>query len=382
MTIRKQLLQRWLWGLGSLALFILLAWRLENLATLVLMSFLVAYVLNPLVTRLSRLRLLGRTSATLITLVGLTVAFLAVLFVIIPEVVGEFRLFLTRLPDLSARFTGTVFPWVGQHLGVEVPDSFGSAFDQLMAYAQGEGSKLIGPASSILGGIVGSTYSVVFSILGTLMFPLFLFFLLKDFPRILAAIDELVPVRNREAVREVGRDVDRSLSAFLHGQFTVMLVLGTLYSVGYTIVGVPVAVGVGLLTGLLCFIPYVGAATGLILALLLSALEMKGMGSVLGALAVFGVVQLLDAVLITPKILGGKLGLKPLWIIVALMAGAELFGFLGVLLAVPTTAVLKVLVSHSLDKYRKSELYLTTDTLEDAPEAQPEGAPTPEAGPR
>ncbi|HUT78303.1 MAG TPA: AI-2E family transporter, partial [Polyangia bacterium] len=306
-------------------------------------------------------------------------------------VVGEIRQFLTRLPALSERFTDTAIPWIEQHLGVAVPDSFGSAFDQLVAYAQGEGSKLIGPASSMLGGIVGSTYSVLFAILGTLMFPLFLFFLLKDFPRIIDAIDNLVPVRNREAVREVGREVDKSLSAFLHGQFTVMLILGTLYAVGYSIVGVPVAVGVGLLTGLLCFIPYVGAATGLVLALLLSALEMRGFNSVLGALAVFGVVQLLDAVLITPKILGGKLGLRPLWIIDALMAGAEFFGFLGVLLAVPTTAVLKILVVHTLDKYRKSELYLTTDAAgadatagSEPPRDPPDGsgADGPEAGSR
>ncbi len=378
MTFRKQLVQRWLWGLGSLTLFILLAWRLESLATLVLLSFLVAYVLNPLVTRLARIRLLGRTSATLITLTGLLVGILAVLFVIIPEVVGEIRQFLTRLPALSERFTDTVIPWIERHLGVAVPDSFGSAFDQIVAYAQGEGSKLIGPASSILGGIVGRTYSVLFAVLGTLMFPLFLFFLLKDFPRIIAAIDDLVPERNREAVREVGREVDKSLSAFLHGQFTVMLVLGTLYSVGYSIVGVPVAVGVGLLTGLLCFIPYVGAATGLVLALLLSALEMRGFNSVLGALIVFGVVQVLDAVLITPKILGGKLGLRPLWIIVALMAGAELFGFLGVLLAVPTMAVLKILVSHTLEKYRASDLYRTCDTDEADPAPAPAGGP--EAG--
>jgi predicted PurR-regulated permease PerM len=379
-TFRKLLLQRWLWGLSSLALFILLAWRLERLAILVLLSFLVAYVLNPLVTRLARLRLLGRTSATLITLTGLVVGILAVAFVIIPEVVGEVRQFLTRLPTLSERFTGTAIPWIEQHLGVAIPDTFGSAFDQAVAYAQGEGSRLIGPASSILGGIVGRTTSFLFAVVGSLMFPLFLFFLLKDFPRIIDAIDNLVPVRNRVAVREVGHDVDRSLSAFLHGQFTVMLILGTLYSIGYSIVGVPVAVGVGLLTGLLCFIPYVGAATGLILALLLSALEMRGFNSVLGALIVFGVVQLLDAVLITPKILGGKLGLRPLWIIVALMAGAELFGFLGVLLAVPTTAVLKVLVTHTLDKYRKSDLYLTTDAADTGAPPGPGSSGVPAGG--
>jgi predicted PurR-regulated permease PerM len=155
--------------------------------------------------------------------------------------------------------------------------------------------------------------------------------------------------------------IDKSLSAFLHGQFMVMLVLGTLYSIGYSVVGIPVALGVGLLTGVLCFIPYFGAATGFVLALLLSLLAQKGLGTLMGVAIVFGSVQMLDAILITPKIIGGQLGLSPLWIIIALMAGGELFGFFGILLAVPTIAVLKVLVSHSIRRYKRSSIYRDSD---------------------
>jgi predicted PurR-regulated permease PerM len=358
MTVSKPLLRRWLWGLGILAVFLLLAWKLERLATLALLSFLVAYVLNPLVTRLARLRFLGRTSATLITMAGLIVGILAVLFGIIPQVVDEFRLFLGRLPELTAKFQQTGIPWIEQNMGVAIPDTWDDAFTQLMTGLEDKGSEIIGPATQVATKVFGHTASAVFAVVGTLMFPLFLFFILKDFPKIVAAIDGLIPNRNRADVRELARDVDKSLSAFLHGQFTVMLVLGTLYSVGYSIVGIPVAIGVGLLTGLLCFIPYVGAATGFVIALLLALLEMKGWGSIAGVAGVFVVVQVLDAVLITPRIIGGKLGLQPLWIIIALMAGGELFGFLGVLLAVPATAVLKIVIGRTIERYRRSSLFL------------------------
>jgi predicted PurR-regulated permease PerM len=358
MQLSKQYLRRWLWGLGGLALFLLLAWKLEGLATLVLLSFLVAYVLNPLVTKLAKVRFLGRTSATLITMLGLLVGFVAVLFVVIPQVVGEFRAFIGRLPDLMERFQATAIPWIEGTFGVIVPVSWNEALDRLLAGLDNMGTDVVGPAKDIAWGFFERLFSAFFTFISALMFPLFLFFLLKDFPRILETVEGLIPVNKREDARELARDVDKSLSAFLHGQFTVMLVLATLYSIGYSIVGIPVAIGVGLLTGILCFIPYVGAATGFLLALILALLEMKGWGSIVGVVIVFGVVQVLDAVLITPRILGGKLGLTPLWIILALMAFGELFGFVGVLLAVPTTAVLKILVQRTIKGYRKSSLYL------------------------
>ena len=368
------LIKRWLWGLGILVVFLILVWKLERLATLAILSFLVAYVLNPLVTRLSRIRFIGRAAATVITMFGLTVGFLTVLFFIIPEVFEEFRAFIGRLPALADKFQTTAIPWAESNLGMEVPGSWNEAFGHVLNRVEQGGSEMIAPAASVATTVFGTTFSAFFTIIGALMFPLFLFFLLKDFPKIIAAVDRLIPGRNRETIHSLAKDVDKSLSAFLHGQFTVMLVLGTLYSVGYSIVGVPVAIGVGLLTGLLCFIPYVGAASGFVLALLLAALEMKGWGSIIGVSIVFGVVQLLDAVLITPKILGGKLGLQPLWIIIALMAGGELFGFLGVLLAVPTTAVIKIFVAHSVTKYKKSALFLSDRPLKKT-EAKPDGDP-------
>ncbi|MBN2528171.1 MAG: AI-2E family transporter [Deltaproteobacteria bacterium] len=357
----RPILKRWAWGLLALAGFFLLAWQLGNLAILVLLSFLVAYVLNPLVTRLSSLHFVGRTSATLITLVGLTIAFFALLFFIFPQVVDESRIFLRKLPYLMDKLERMVGPWLEEHYRFHIPKTWNDAADQIYRQIQQDGEKLVGPAAYITRMIFGTTFTAIFALVGALMFPLFLFFLLKDFPDIIETLDGLVPVRHQRTVRRLAREADASLSAFLHGQFTVMLVLGTLYSIGYSIVDIPLAVGVGLLTGMLCFIPYLGAATGFLIALLMAIFSFSGWQPILGVIIVFASVQALDAAVITPKILGGKLGLQPLWIIVALMAGGELFGFLGVLLAVPTTAVLKVLVVFSMDIYKHSYLYNTGD---------------------
>ena len=365
MTSTRNLWRRWIWGLGIFVAFLIAAWRLENLATLLLLSFLCAYVLNPLVKRLARLRFINRTAATVITLIGLLVCFLAVLFIVLPEVAHEFKLFLLRLPVYLSSLKSNAVPRIEQELGVTVPLSISEAVDQFGREINNLTPKVLTWATSFAATLFGGTFSVVAKAAAIFMFPMFLFFLLKDYETVVQTLDDLLPLRNKGTVHELMRQIDRSLSAFLHGQFMVMLVLGTLYAVGYSAVGIPVALGVGLLTGVLCFIPYFGAATGFLLALLLSLLAQKGVGTVIGVAAVFGSVQLLDAILITPKIIGGQLGLSPLWIIIALMAGGELFGFFGILLAVPTIAVLKVLVSHSIRRYKRSSIYRDSDSPQD-----------------
>lgn len=355
----RTILKRWAWGLLALGAFFYLSWQLGNLAILILLSFLVAYVLNPLVTNLSRIQFIGRTAATLITLVGLTIGFIALLFFILPQIAEEFRAFLDKLPSLTDKLQRMIGPYIEKNFDIEIPKTWNDAADQVYHQIQKDGKKLFAPAAQVTKLIFGTTFTAIYVLVSMLMFPLFLFFLLKDFPIIIDTIDGLVPVRSRKTVRQIAKEVDKSLSAFLHGQFTVMISLGTLYSVGYSIVDIPLAVGVGLLTGVLCFIPYLGAATGFIIALLMAIFSFSGWQPILGVAIVFTTVQALDAAVITPKILGGKLGLQPLWIIVALMAGGELFGFLGVLLAVPMTAVLKVLVLFSMDVYKNSYLYTT-----------------------
>lgn len=354
---QRAMVKRWAWGLGALAVFLFLAWQLQGLAILLFLTFIVAYILNPIVTRLAKLRFLNRASATILLLVGLALVLATLLFFIIPDVIAEFAAFVKRLPELTSKLEATVIPWVEDNFQVTVPRTWSAAFDQVKASVDQGEKGLFAPAAELARTLFGSTFQALFTIVGALMFPVFVFFLTKDFPRIVGAVDGMIPVRYRPQIRRIAVEVDKSLSAFLHGQFTVMIILGTLYSIGYSIVGIPVAIGIGLLTGLLCFIPYAGAATGFVLALVLAILSMEGPYTILGVAIVFASVQILDSVLITPRILGGKLGLRPLWIIVALMAGGELFGFLGILLAVPMLAAMKVVVTHTVEFYRASDVY-------------------------
>jgi predicted PurR-regulated permease PerM len=356
--VQRAMIKRWMWGLGALAVFLILCWQLQRLATLVFLTFIVAYILNPLVTRLAKRRFLNRLSATALVLIGLGLVLAAILFFIIPDVFAEFRAFMKRLPELTDKLEATAIPWVEDNFQVTVPRTWSAVFDQVKASVVDQNGKgLFTPTTELAKMLFGTTFQALFTIVGLLMFPVFVFFLTKDFPKIVGAVDGMIPVRYRPQIRHIAVEVDKSLSAFLHGQFTVMIILGTLYSIGYSIVGIPVAIGVGLLTGLLCFIPYAGAAVGFALALLLAILSMEGPYSILGVAIVFASVQILDSILITPRILGGKLGLRPLWIIVALMAGGELFGFLGILLAVPMLAVMKVVVEHTVELYRASDVY-------------------------
>ncbi len=358
MLSSADLIKRWAWGLGLPLAFLFLAWTLETLATLLLLSFLLAYVLNPIATRLDKLRFINRTAATTITLIGLIVAFSMMMFVVIPDVIDEVRSFVARLPFILEQLQTRWVPRLEDLLNITIPLSIADAVDQFGRDFESVAPQVIGHMGSVVSHIFGGTASVVTSAVSVFMFPLFLFFQLKDYPRILETIDNLIPLDHKMRAHALGREIDEGLSAFLHGQFTVMLILGTLYAIGYSIVGIPVAIGAGLITGLLCFIPYLGPAAGFVLALILGILHSNGIAPVVGVVIVFVTVQVFDGMFITPRILGGKLGLRPLWIIIALMAGAELFGFMGVLLAVPTTAVLKVLVRHSVAHYKHSSVYM------------------------
>ncbi|MCK9522740.1 MAG: AI-2E family transporter [Proteobacteria bacterium] len=354
-----QILKRWGIGFLGLVAFLALVSQLQRLATLLILSFLISYLLNPVVTRLSSTRFIGRTVATIITIVALLLLILGIVLFVTPALIDELRTFFDHLPALVDRLGDRAIPWLERKLDIEikVPGNWDELFQQILVQFSKQGHQALEPASRLAEFVFNATFSALFFFLGSLMFPVFLFFLLKDYPAILAVTERLIPRKYRRVTNTLATDVDTSLSAFFHGQFMVMIVLGVLYATGYWIVGIPMALTVGLLTGLLCFIPYVGAATGFVLALSLSLLQLKGWTPVLGVVIVFGSVQALDAVFVTPKILGKQLGLRPLWIILALMAGGEMFGFLGVLLAVPTTAVVKVLVLFSLERYRESALY-------------------------
>jgi len=258
-----------------------------------------------------------------------------------------------------------VLPWIESTFSVTVPRTFHELTEQFGADAKALASKALAP----LGGMAGKVMqraSALFSAQGTLVLvPIFTFYFLPKFPSILAGAQELIPRRYLAWVQQTGKEIDKVLAAWIRGQLMVIGILAVLYAVGLSIAGVKMAVLIGLLTGCLAFIPYVGVIVGVVLALGVSLLEYSGPGQIIGVVAVFAVVQALEGLVITPRVVGEKVGLGPVGVLLALMIGGQLFGFVGILLAVPAAASLVIVIKKAIGTYKESLFYAKGGSAED-----------------
>lgn len=369
-----QYIPRWFWPLFGLAVGCYVVFLLRHALTPVFAAFLIAYLLDPLVDRFEA-RGIPRAVGIVILLVLLLGGFALIALLVIPGVVRESLTFVHELPD---KITG-LREWAEPRLrgyGVEIPHTF-EELRQLVGVgapaeegAPPDRGQIASRATEILTAvgtwIWGRTTGVI-GIVGTLLIvPVFAFYLLLDFDRMIVSIRDLVPWRFRPFVVDVAKEVDQVLAQFVRGQLLVMLALAILYSTAYSIVGIRLAIPIGIIAGLLSFIPYVGGATALILALLMCLLNWQGWWQVGGVVVAYGIIQVLEGFVITPKIVGDKVGLSAVWVLVALLIGGELFGFLGVLLAVPVAAVCKIFVVRAVAYYRTTDVF-----KEGAPPAGP-----------
>ncbi len=284
---------------------------------------------------------------------AVVVAGVLVVAIALPVFLADARAFVTMVPDLLVR-GWTWFEDVAQARGVALPQSLG---DMTQTIGQPDISGMIGSSGGLLRSLVGGTASVVSAVAGVVMVPVLTAYLLYDFDRIVAAIHGLLPARWRSPIAGTVREIDKVLSAYVRGQVAVMLLLMALYTLAYGLLSVRGALLIGVVAGGLAFIPYVGAALGLGLALTMCALHFQGWLQVGLVVAAYASIQTLEGLVITPRIVGDRLGIAAVWIILALMMGAELFGFLGVLLALPGAAVCKVLLARALTRYRESSLF-------------------------
>jgi predicted PurR-regulated permease PerM len=218
---------------------------------------------------------------------------------------------------------------------------------------QAQFPSLISAASVALFG----TLSYLAVILSALIIPVFALYLLIDFDRIVERSGQLIPRRWYPPAADVARQVHKTLGGYVRGQLTANIVLGALYATGLRFVDIRLAVPIGVLTGMLAFVPYIGFGCGLLLALSMATLDWQGPGRLLGVLAVMLGVQVLDGLVVTPRIVGRSVGLAPIEVLLTMMAAGTLFGFLGVLLAVPLGAVVKILVHRALKAYLSSDFY-------------------------
>jgi predicted PurR-regulated permease PerM len=346
-----QRLQTALWiGLG-LAVIWLIA-LLSPILTPFLLAGILAYVCNPLVDRLQTLRL-PRILAVLAVMLLLLGLLIGLVLILAPLLVEEAGVLAERLPDALALANEKLSPWLRETFGIRLrldPASLRKLAADNMGSLQGLAQHLY--ESLKIGGVA------LFGLLVNLMLaPVVMFYLLLDWHALLERIENAVPRAWHDKAASMAREVDVVLSQFLRGQVLVMLTLAAYYSLALWIADLPSALAIGLLTGLLIFIPYIGFATGFLLALLVAALQFAGLGPIVAVLAIYGIGQMLESFLLTPFLVGERIGLHPLAVIFALMAFGQLFGFFGVLLALPASAALLVGLRELRSLYLASRFY-------------------------
>lgn len=357
--------QNWLWALVGISALILL-WLLKPILLPFILGAVLAYICDPMVERLARTGI-SRAIATALVVLGLILAITLLVLILIPLLQQEATTLATRAPMALDWLRDTAVPWINQQFGLNLQLDMASLKDLV----QQQGAQAQSLAQRLLGWLLG-TLSVggaaLIGILTTvLLTPIVMFYLLRDCPTTIRRVQNIIPLEWQPRALRILRDIDAVLGEFLHGQMLVMLALALYYTVALWLCGLRFALPVGLLTGLLIFIPYVGYSTGLLLAVLAACLQFEGWNLILAVLAVYGAGQLLESFVLTPFLVGERIGLHPLAVIFALMAFAQLFGFVGVLIALPASAALLVALRELRHSYFNSPFYRGSQT---APPAQ------------
>ncbi len=351
--IRRPLAAKhYLWIAGAaLALYAALT-LLGPVLTPFLIGAILAYLGTPLVDLLER-RGVHRGIGTTLTVLLFGVVIFALLLVLVPLVQAEIALVVKRVPDLFNRATDELLPWLERHFGIRIALDLASIRSAVADNL--ESVRDIG--LTLLSGVRSGGVLLVSILVNLVLIPVVMFYLLRDWNRIIARIDDLLPRGWEHKIREIARQVDDVLAEFLRGQLSVMVVLASYYALALWAVGLDHAFAIGILTGLLVFIPYVGFGLGLVLGTVAALLQWTGWPFFVSVLAVYGVGQLLENYVLIPYLVGDRIGLHPLAVIFALLAFGQLFGLIGVLLALPVSAALLVALRHVRAAYADSPLY-------------------------
>jgi len=352
------------WGWFILALVVAagwLVWLLAPVLTPFAVSAVLAYLSDPLVDRLERIQIrrwrLGRTLAVVLVFGLLIALFAIVLLVLVPLLVDQVRQLVDRFPAFLQWGANTALPWLSERLGIDFTTFDAQSVQELLRQYWSEASSA---ALDLLSTLGRGGQALVAAMVNLLLVPVVTFYLMRDWDALVAGARNLLPRRIEADVTRLVREIDEVLGAFLRGQFMVMVALGLVYSVGLWLVGVDMAFLIGMLAGLLSIVPYLGTFVGLAVSVGVALFQFGDALHLVFVLLVFGVGQSLEGMVLTPNLVGDRIGLHPVVVIFAVLAGGQLFGFLGILLALPVAAALNVLVRHAGSKYRESLFYHET----------------------
>ncbi len=335
------------WGIAA-AVFMGLLWLLSGVMLPFVLGMAIAYMLDPVADRLETVGF-SRVWATVTITICAILVFVLMALLVVPTMVEQALALVNTAPhlinDLQAFLTER-FPALMDN---------GSALRRTLA---GLGETIQSRGGELLNGVLASAMSLVNVIVLVVLVPVITFYLLMDWDRMVAEIDRLLPRDHRPVIRKLAKQIDNTLAAFIRGQGTVCVILGTYYAVALMIAGLQFGLVVGFVAGLISFIPYVGALVGGALALGLAVFQFWGEWWMIGIVAaIFFTGQMLEGNILTPNLVGHSVGLHPVWLIFALSAFGSLFGFVGMLIAVPVAASLGVIMRFGVSRYQESRLY-------------------------
>jgi predicted PurR-regulated permease PerM len=337
------------------ALAVLALWALGPVLTPFVVAAVLAYALTPVVDRLDNLAggRMPRVLAVVIVELVFILALFGIILLVVPVITKEIPLMRQQLPALLDKLQGVLTPWLAE-LGIQVSLDMASLRERLSGYLnENWGDNFASLWSSVkLGG------SVALAVIGNaVLIPVALFYLLLDWKHVVPRVLELVPPRARPSVDSFTAEADQVLGQYLHGQLLVMGTMAAFYSIGLMLFGLDLALPIGVFTGLAMFVPYVGFGIGLLLALVAGLLEFMSIKALVMVGVVYGAGQLFEGFYLTPRLVGERIGLHPLAVIFALLAFGQVFGFVGVLIALPASAVLLVAIRRVRAGYLGSKLY-------------------------
>jgi predicted PurR-regulated permease PerM len=350
----EKLRRQGLFFLGATAVFAFFLYVFSSILLPFVAGMVIAYFLDPVADRLERLGL-SRLMATIIILSIFVLLFVIAIAIIVPVLAGQAGKFIEGLPATIARLqqliAGIDLGFLERYLGADVANLQGSI--------QGMLQQGLGFATGVLQSVWQSGMAFI-NLIGLLVVtPVVAFYMLLDWDRMVGKVDGWVPRDHVETVREIFRDIDKAIAGFVRGQGTVCLILGIIYAVGLSVLGLNFGLLIGLFAGFVSFIPYVGSLLGLLLALIVAAVQFwPDWVMVAGVAAVFFGGQFIEGNILQPKLVGESVGLHPVWLMFALFAFGALLGFVGLLIAVPAAAIVGVLVRFALSRYLKSPLYV------------------------
>lgn len=350
MTLQRQI-GFWIACLAGLIVFLYL---FSGVLTPFVAALILAYLLDPLVDWLERMRL-GRLAATCIVLLLFVLVFALILLAAAPLMITQTTALIAKMPEYVSRLQTLV-----TEQGGPLFERFGGAerlkeIQTQLSSSLGEGAKwLVSLFSSLLSG-----GQVILNLIALLVLtPVVAFYMILDWDRMVAKVDGWLPRAHRDTIRELAAEMDQSVAGFLRGQATICIVLGLFYAIGLSLAGLHFGFVIGIISGLINFIPYVGSLSGLVLSIGVAIAQFwPDWTMILVIIGIFAAGQFLEGNVLQPKLLGHALGLHPVWLMFALLASGSLFGFVGVMLAVPLAAIIGVLVRFALRQYLASPLF-------------------------